>query len=170
MLLSGQGHKGRLRSSNLCRDALNDTIYVFGADIVSFSPSSDIPDGTVKGRAVLLQRKSHFSAAILHVLTFLKLYKGGYHISDLALSQPVLVTQVLLAWFLFWWSFTLECPGRACILEMMLGSFIHWKVFKEAFGFNTLTSLAGQQCLNKILHVAQQAVWRCAGDVLASQS
>lgn len=144
-----------------------DTIYVFGADIVSFSPSSDIPDGAVKGRVVLLQRKSHFSAAILHVLTFLKLYKCGYHVSDLALSQPVLVTQLLPAWFPLWWSFTLECPGRACILEMMLGAFIHQKVFEEAFGFNTLTSL---QCLNKIWHVAQQAVWRCAREDSPSQS
>lgn len=31
--------------------------YTFGADIVSLSPSSDIPDRVVKGRGALLARK-----------------------------------------------------------------------------------------------------------------
>lgn len=61
----------------------------FRVDTVSLPPSSDIPDGVVKGKGSW-RGESHFTAAIRNVLTFLSAVQAfGYHATDLALSEPL---------------------------------------------------------------------------------
>lgn len=98
---------------NLCRDALDDTtVRAFRASTVSLPPWSDIPDRAVRGRGALLARKSHFTAAIRNVLTFLEPYKSLVIMSQIFSLISAPVTQLQLVWLRLqglWWSFSLEC-------------------------------------------------------------
>lgn len=121
-------HNGRL-IYNFSRDALNDrAVHVFRADIVSLPPPSDIPDGVVKGRGALLARKSHFTAAIRNVLTFLELYKS-----------LVIMSQI--------WPYLGPCHATAARLASFAGflaELLLWNLVDSTFRRGFLSAVAGK--------------------------